>query len=182
MFSLQTAGHWELRTRSFKFEELHDFGNGCRFQTAVKSFSAFMKLHTGISTRAYSKTYLAVAWRTRHQLQDHERLSFSCLATVRRSRPVSSDILGNAQVHAQVVLLFSISIRTLRADLWCIRGTIHLEKDSWNKPVAILTPIGRTQVDSKLCVREILLHARRTCECERRNRRMGAGPEKSKII
>jgi hypothetical protein len=58
--------------------------NGYRFQTVVKSFSAFMKLRTGISTTAHSKAYLAVAWRTRHQLQDHERLSFSCLATVRR--------------------------------------------------------------------------------------------------
>src|SRR5512133_3528565 len=76
VFSLQTAGHWELRTRSFKFEEFHDFGNGCRFQTVVKSFSAFMKLRTGISTTTYSKAYLAVAWGTRHQLQDHERLSF----------------------------------------------------------------------------------------------------------
>jgi len=34
---------------------------------------------------------------------------------------------------AQVVLLFSFNIRTLRADLWSIRGTIHLEDDgSWN--------------------------------------------------
>jgi hypothetical protein len=37
--------------------------------------------------------------------------------------------LANAQVHAQVVLLFSVSIRTLRSDLWSIRGTIHLEND-----------------------------------------------------
>src|SRR5262245_60282483 len=99
-----------------------------------------MKLQTGISTTAYSKAYLAVAWRTRHQLQDHERLSFSCLATVRRSRPVSSEILGNAQVHAQVVLLFSVSIRILRADLRCIRGTIHLEKRSANCSACQLTP------------------------------------------
>jgi hypothetical protein len=43
--------------------------------------------------------------------------------------------LGNAQLHAQVALLFSVSIRTLRADLWCIRGTIHLENDgSWFNP------------------------------------------------
>jgi hypothetical protein len=37
--------------------------NGYRFQTVVKSFSAFMKLRTGISTTTYSKAYLAVAWR-----------------------------------------------------------------------------------------------------------------------
>jgi len=35
----------------------------------------------------------------------------------------------NAQVHAQVVLLFSFNIRTLRADLWSVRRTIHLESD-----------------------------------------------------
>jgi hypothetical protein len=44
--------------------------------------------------------------------------------------------LANAQVHAQVVLLFSVSTRTLRADLWSIRGTIHLENDdSWTNPL-----------------------------------------------
>jgi len=37
--------------------------------------------------------------------------------------------LANAQVDAQVVLRFSVSIRTLRADLWSTRGTIHVEND-----------------------------------------------------
>jgi hypothetical protein len=37
--------------------------------------------------------------------------------------------LANAQVHAQVVLLLSISIRTLGADLWSIRSKIRLENN-----------------------------------------------------
>src|SRR5215475_9226323 len=53
--------------------------------------------------------------------------------------------LGNTQVHAQVVLLLSVSISTLRTDLWCIRGTIHLESDdSWINPRPS-QPIGRTR-------------------------------------
>jgi hypothetical protein len=56
--------------------------------------------------------------------------------------------LANAKVHAQVVLLFSVSTRTLRADLWSIRGTIHLENDdSWTNPPA--SPVtGRTRKKS----------------------------------
>src|SRR5262249_40171514 len=40
-----------------------------------------------------------------------------------------SDDESRPVANAQVVLLFSVSIRTLRADLWCIRVTIHLEND-----------------------------------------------------
>src|SRR5512133_1003728 len=58
-------------------------------------------------------------------------------------RPLAAGEVGylaNAQVHAQVVLLFSFNIRILRADLWSIRGTIHLENDdSWiNRPFWIV--------------------------------------------
>ena len=46
-------------------------------------------------------------------------------------------------MHAQVVSLLSVSIRTLRADLWSIRGTIHLENDYSRTDPTIENPHGR---------------------------------------
>ena len=56
--------------------------------------------------------------------------------------------LANAQVHAQVVLLFAFSVRILRADLWSIRGAIHLDREdregSRNDP-PMFSCVGRTR-------------------------------------
>jgi len=53
--------------------------------------------------------------------------------------------LANAQVHAQVVLLFSLGIRTLRADLWRIRGTTHLDRDDSRDDPPQCDSRGRTR-------------------------------------
>ena len=94
VFSLQTVSIGNCELAVSKFEEFHDFGNGCRFQTVVKSFSAFMKLRTGISTSTYSKAYLAVAWGRDINFTVTRDCRSVAWQTVRRSRPVSSDIWG----------------------------------------------------------------------------------------
>src|SRR4029453_4529726 len=58
---------------------------------------------------------------------------------------IFNTIPKDAQVHAQVVLLFALGTRTLRADLWSIRGTFSYKTTTVGSTRAPLGKLGRTR-------------------------------------